>query len=69
MRNRGRRRKQLPDDLKGKRRYCNLEEEALGHTPWKTCFGRGFGLVARYTTLLIKIINMIHSYADHIRIL
>jgi hypothetical protein len=31
---RGRRRKQLLDDLKEKRRYCKLKEEALDRTLW-----------------------------------
>jgi hypothetical protein len=47
---RGRRRKQLLDDLKGKRRYCKLKEEALDRTVWRTRFGRGYGPVVRQTT-------------------
>jgi hypothetical protein len=42
-RRRGRTRKQLLDDLKEKRGYCKLEEEALDRTVWRTCFGRGYG--------------------------
>jgi hypothetical protein len=38
---RGRRRKQLLDDLKEKGRYCKLKEEALDRTLWRTCFGSG----------------------------
>jgi hypothetical protein len=38
---RGRRRKQVLDDLKEKRRYCKLKEEALDRTLWRTGFGRG----------------------------
>lgn len=34
-------------DFKEKRKYWNLEEEALYHTPWRIHFGR---LVARQTT-------------------
>jgi hypothetical protein len=41
---RGRRRKQLLDDLKEKRRYWKLKEEALDRTLWRTSFGRGYGL-------------------------
>jgi hypothetical protein len=33
---RGRRRKLLPDDLKEKRGYWRLEEEALDRNVWKT---------------------------------
>jgi hypothetical protein len=38
---RGRRRKQLLDDLEEKRRYWKLKEEALDRTLWRTRFGRG----------------------------
>jgi hypothetical protein len=46
----GRKRKQLLDDLKEKRRYCKLIEEALDRTVWRTRFGRGYGPVVRQTT-------------------
>jgi hypothetical protein len=46
---RGRLRKQLLDDLKEKRRYWKLKEEALDRTLWRTCFGRGYGPVVRQT--------------------
>ena len=44
-RRRGRRRKKLLDDLKDRRGYCQLKEEALDRTMWRNCFGRGFGPV------------------------
>jgi hypothetical protein len=48
---RGRRRKQLLDDLlKEKRRYWKLKEEAIDRTVWRTRFGRGYGPVVRQTT-------------------
>jgi hypothetical protein len=47
---RGRRRKQLLDDLKGKRIYWKLKEEALDRTLWRSRFGRGYGPVLRQTT-------------------
>jgi hypothetical protein len=47
---RGRRRKQLLDDLKEARRYWKLKEEAEDRTLWRTQFGRGYGPVARQTT-------------------
>jgi hypothetical protein len=47
---RGRRRKQLLDDLKEKRSYLKLKEEALDRTLWRTRFGRGYGPVVRQTT-------------------
>jgi hypothetical protein len=46
---RGRRCKQLVDDLKEERRYRKLIEEALDRTVWRTRFGRGCGPVARQT--------------------
>jgi hypothetical protein len=47
---RGRRRKQLLDDLKEKRSYWKLKEEALDRNLWRTCFGIGYGPVLRQTT-------------------
>ena len=46
---RGRRRKHLLVDLKEKRGYGNLKEEALDRTVWGTGFGRGYGPVVRQT--------------------
>jgi hypothetical protein len=40
---RGRRRGKLLDDLKERRGYPVLEEEALDRTMWRAQFGRGFG--------------------------
>jgi hypothetical protein len=47
---RGRRRKKLLDDLKERRGYSHLKEEALDRTMWRAGFGRGFGLVVRQTS-------------------
>jgi hypothetical protein len=47
---RGRKHKQLLDDLKEKRRYWKLKEEALDHTLWGIRFGREYGPVVRQTT-------------------
>jgi hypothetical protein len=47
---RGRRRKQLLDNLKEKRRYWKLKEEALDRTLWRTRFGRDYGPVVRQAT-------------------
>jgi hypothetical protein len=46
---RGRRCKQVLDDLKEKRRYWKLKVEALDRTLWRTRFGRGYGPVVRQT--------------------
>jgi hypothetical protein len=49
-RRRGSRCKQLLDDLKEKRIYSNLKEEALALILCRTRFCRGYGGVARQTT-------------------
>ena len=46
---RGRRCRKLLDDLKERRGYCHLKEEALDRTMWRARFGRGFGPVVRQT--------------------
>jgi len=45
----GRRRRKLLDDLKERRGYSHLKEEALDRTVWKARFGRGFGPAVRQT--------------------
>jgi hypothetical protein len=50
IRRRGRRRKKLLDDLKGRRGYSHLKAEALDRTVWRNRFGRGFGPVVRQNT-------------------
>ena len=50
-RRRGRRRKKLLDDLKDRRGYSHLKEEALNHTTWRHRFGGGFGPVVRQNTV------------------
>ena len=49
-RRRGRRRKKLLDDLKDRRGYSHLKEEALDHIMWRNRFGGGFGPVVRQNT-------------------
>ena len=49
-RRRGRRRKKLQNDLKDRRGYSQLKEEALDRTLWRNRFGRGFGPVVRQVT-------------------
>jgi len=46
----GRRRRKLLDDLKERRGYSHLKEEALDRIMWRALFGRGFGPVVRQTT-------------------
>jgi hypothetical protein len=47
---RGRRRKKILDDLKDRRGYSHLKEEALDLTTWRHRFGGGFGPVFRQNT-------------------
>jgi hypothetical protein len=54
-RRRGRRRKKLLDDLKDRRRYSHLKEEALDRTMWRNRFGGGFGPVVRQNTELMNL--------------
>ena len=49
-RRRGRRRKELLDDLKDRRGYSHLKEEALDRTMWRHRFGGGIGPVVRQIT-------------------
>ena len=49
-RRRGRRRKKLLDELKDRRGYSHLKEEALDRTMWRHHFGGGFGRVVRQIT-------------------
>jgi hypothetical protein len=46
----GRRRRKLLDNLKEKRGYSHLKEEALHRTMWRARFGRGFGPLVRQIT-------------------
>ena len=46
----GRKSSKLLDDLKERRGYSHLKEEALDRAMWKARFGRGFGPVVRQTT-------------------
>jgi hypothetical protein len=58
---RGRRRRKLLDDLKGRKGYCHLMEEALDRNMWRARFGRGFGPVVRQTDKCI-ILYIIYIY-------
>jgi hypothetical protein len=49
-RRQGRRRKKLLDDLKDRRGYSHLKEEAVDRTMWRNRFGRGFGPFVRQNT-------------------
>ena len=49
-RRRGRRRTKLLDDVKDRRGYSHLKEEALDRTMWRNRFRGGFGPVVRQNT-------------------
>ena len=49
-RRQGRRCKKLLDDLKDRRGYSYLKEEALDRTVWRNRFREGFGRVVRQNT-------------------
>ena len=55
----GRRRKKLLDDLKDRRGYSHLKEEALDGNIWRDRFGRGFEPVDRQTDYLMMMMMMI----------
>jgi hypothetical protein len=46
----GRRLRKLLNEVKEKRGYSHLKEEALDRSMWRARFGRGFGPVVRQTT-------------------
>jgi hypothetical protein len=46
----GKRHKLLQGDLKEKRGYWKLKQEALHRSMWRTGYGRGYGPVVRQTT-------------------
>jgi hypothetical protein len=50
MERRGRRCKQLLNDFKETRRYCNLKKEALARPLWRIRFGRGYMMM----TILVR---------------
>jgi hypothetical protein len=52
---RGRRRRKLLNDLKERRGYSHVKEEALDRTMWRAGFGRGFGPVVRQTSKLMNL--------------
>jgi hypothetical protein len=55
---RGGRRRKLLDDLKERRRYSYLKEEALDITMWRARFGRAIGTCHK-TRLLNKLMEII----------
>jgi len=60
----GRRRRKLLDDLKERRGYSHLKEEALEGTMWRARFGRGFGPFVRLNEWMIWNLEMATSSYD-----
>jgi hypothetical protein len=53
-RRRGRRRTKLLAELKDRKGYSHLKEEALDRTMWRNRFGRGFGPVVSRTEYILN---------------
>jgi hypothetical protein len=68
---RGTRRRKLLDDIKERRGYCHLKEEALDRTMWRAGFGRGFGPVVRQTAKWMNIsgVTTTNSFISEISML
>jgi hypothetical protein len=49
VKRRRRRHRKLLDDLKERRGYSHLKDEALVRSVWRAGFGRGFGTLVRQT--------------------
>ena len=56
-RRRGRRCKQLLDDLKEKTGYWTMKEATLDRIHWRNLFGEGYGTLERQTTEGVNCIN------------
>jgi hypothetical protein len=58
-----RRCKQLLDNLKEKNGYWKLEDKAYDHTPWRSCFERGYGSVIRENSIELGTQSLLfHDY-------
>ena len=69
-RRRGRRRKKLLDDLKDRRGYCHLKEEALDRTTWRHRFAGGFEPVVRENTeWMNENSELLHVSVSHVAII
>jgi hypothetical protein len=67
---RGRRCKQMLDDLKEKREYCKLKGKAPERTLWRNGFGRGYLYTCRNTDYVINlekntVVKNLFLYKDH----
>ena len=60
-RRRGRRRKKLLDELKDRRGYSHLKEEALDCTMWRNRFRGGFGPVVRQNTEWMAVFRTLYT--------
>jgi hypothetical protein len=72
MGRRGRRRKQLLDELKETRGYWKLKEEALDRTLWRTRFGRRYGPKTDYvmtTTTTMIMMTYFRATGQHFMII
>jgi hypothetical protein len=65
-RRRRRRRRKLLGNLKERRGYSHLKEEALDRTMWRTRFGRSFGPVVKQTAKLMNILVVGASVSEEL---
>ena len=66
-RRRGRRRKKLLDDLKDRRGYCRLKEEALDRSMWRIILEEALDL--SFDRLLMMMIMMIRWFRSVVKTL
>jgi hypothetical protein len=57
----GRKCRELLDDLKERRGYSHLKEEALDRTMWRAGFGRGFGPLLRLTIKMNDVRRIVYN--------
>jgi len=62
---RGRRCKQLLDEINDARRYFKLQEAALDRTVWRNGFGRGCGLAYRNSYCVVIILDNPFLITNH----
>jgi hypothetical protein len=63
---RGRRRRKLLNDLKERREYSHLKEEALDRSLWRACFGKDFAPVVRQTAKLLHTVTSCTTHTSNI---
>ena len=57
-RRQGRRRKKLMDDLKDRRGYCHLKEEAVDRNTWRDLLEEALNLSSDYWMMMTVIVSL-----------